>query len=149
MGVLVSYWRLGGCLQWIYGVSLKTQALSLISIGQGVVNSSWGPWPCSAASVCDGWLMCQLWTLTSPSLPYPVASLPVRLQLAPCFTLCLPWCTWREFRLPPSPYGGEIEVPSGHGDRGMPKLGEAASALTSSGCAWPNPVAGGKRWRGP
>lgn len=34
-----------------YGVSLKRQALSLIPIGQQVVDGRWVPWSCSAASV--------------------------------------------------------------------------------------------------
>lgn len=55
-----------------------------------------------------------------------MASPLLRLHLAPCFPLCLPWCTWGKFRYPPSLCGGEIEGPRGHGDREMPGLGETA-----------------------
>lgn len=39
-----------------------------------------------------------------------------------------------EFRQPPSPYGGEVEVP---GDI-------ETKECQNSSCAWPNPMAGGK-----
>lgn len=117
----------------VCGVSVSRQTLFLIPLGLWIMDDNWVFWSCSAASVWpDGWLALPTSTLTNPFLCYLVASPLLRLQLAPCFTLCLPWCTWGEFRHPPSLCGGQIERPRGHGDREMPELGETGNAPTSS-----------------